>query len=449
MTTTLPRPSRPRRPRRPRAPAAAAVRGAALLLLLAALLALPLRAEDPQLAPPPAVARSVEQARARLRQRFAAVEHDLARIDRSAYDVEARAALLADGLEPAFAFVRDETIIEGYPGLLRGAAGTLRARAGNSLDRALLLGRLLEKKGYRFHLARGRLTPKQVNAWLEAEREKDLIPPDPHRKAEPAAPVAEVGAGPAAAATGLEFAQLDERAGRALAALRKDMKLHRFEWDGRRWGTEDLARRSLADHWWVLALDGGRWVDLDPSFLPAPGFGRRAVEMAAEYGPDQVLPFTQTITLRLHLEQVTPAGLVDREVLEVTAPAWSLDGERFSLSVVPTLAGEERFHSGAASAAEAATALAGELVFVPCALIGDRRIPGRPFDVRGNLVPPEEFGRPYAVPPWTPPPPVLPPQTPPAGAPGSGPAAPTPPVPAPNPGAPAAPAPAARAMPPR
>ena len=44
----------------------------------------------------------------------------------------------------AFAFVRDSIGYDVYPGVLRGAAGTLAARAGNAWDRAILLKTLLD-----------------------------------------------------------------------------------------------------------------------------------------------------------------------------------------------------------------------------------------------------------------------------------------------------------------
>lgn len=65
-------------------------------------------------------------------------------IDRSHFDVEALIEALGWDPEAIIRFVGKEVEFEQYPGLLRGAKGTLMSRAGNSLDQALLLAILLK-----------------------------------------------------------------------------------------------------------------------------------------------------------------------------------------------------------------------------------------------------------------------------------------------------------------
>ncbi len=57
------------------------------------------------------------------------------------------------------AFVSDEIAYESYAGVLRGAAGTLSARAGNAADQALLLAALFDASEIAYRFATGPLDP--------------------------------------------------------------------------------------------------------------------------------------------------------------------------------------------------------------------------------------------------------------------------------------------------
>jgi hypothetical protein len=70
--------------------------------------------------------------------------------DRPQFDPRARARTLGTDPGAAFAFVRDRISNELYPGVLRGASGTLQAGAGNDLDKATLLAELLGERRVRF-----------------------------------------------------------------------------------------------------------------------------------------------------------------------------------------------------------------------------------------------------------------------------------------------------------
>ena len=54
-------------------------------------------------------------------------------------------------------YVRDNVRFEPYSGALKGAAGSLSARAGNALDQSLLLATLLKNAGFDTRIARGEL----------------------------------------------------------------------------------------------------------------------------------------------------------------------------------------------------------------------------------------------------------------------------------------------------
>ena len=94
---------------------------------------------------------------------YAALGKDLPR-DR--FDVKAAAALAGRDPAKALAWVRENTRFVPYRGVLRGPAGVLMDRRGNSLDRALLLAALLGEAGKRVRLARATLPPERAEQML-------------------------------------------------------------------------------------------------------------------------------------------------------------------------------------------------------------------------------------------------------------------------------------------
>lgn len=99
--------------------------------------------------------RAVERAAERLAPMRAAV-------DRAQIEIDALARAQRDP-KSLVDFVRDEVVFQPYPGLLKGARGTLLTRAGNALDQALLLGAALETAGAEVQLVRGRLSTDQAD----------------------------------------------------------------------------------------------------------------------------------------------------------------------------------------------------------------------------------------------------------------------------------------------
>lgn len=79
-------------------------------------------------------------------------------IDRRQFDVEALGLDLAfEDAEGIVEYVRDNISFEQYAGLLRGPRGTLMSRAGNALDQAVLLARLLNDAGYEAVVSVGKI----------------------------------------------------------------------------------------------------------------------------------------------------------------------------------------------------------------------------------------------------------------------------------------------------
>lgn len=87
--------------------------------------------------------------------------------DDSTFDYEALSLDLAlDDADEIVSWVEDEIAFQPYPGLLRGALGTLRARAGNALDQSVLLAGLLKDAGYE---------AKILEAEIEVKRAEKLV----------------------------------------------------------------------------------------------------------------------------------------------------------------------------------------------------------------------------------------------------------------------------------
>lgn len=290
------------------------------------------------------------------------------RLPAEALDV--RAAALAIGDDPAklFAFVRDEIAFDPYRGSLRGAVGTLQARAGNSLDRSLLLLALLGDRPTK--LVSGKLADDRARALLERAKRPRANPK----------PVA-LDVNEVAQLTGLSVADLRGRADAVAANARSAGKRlgDRVELDQKQIETALAdARVTLAaptgprledvrDHFWVELESDGTTKDLDPSLADAQ-IGQRlassgGVEVSTSPLPDEL---SQTVSIRLVsgtsvlLERtLTTASLAGRPPIELGffpvdasepattfAPALvlgdeNLAGEPFSISAAPAAAARE------------------------------------------------------------------------------------------------------------
>jgi hypothetical protein len=188
-------------------------------------------------------------------------------------------------VDKIFRYVADEIRYEPYAGILRGAAGTLAARAGNSVDKALLLAALLDASGVQYRFARGRLDAA-TTAELSASLATDVagarkIALDPLARG-----VEEIaGTGtPAASASG-PLADLYQQQMRSVVAagkkgldhaetrLGETVTMLSDALDGA--GIHlpaaidvPLPADELANHTWVQMAYGSTWRDLDPT-LPA------------------------------------------------------------------------------------------------------------------------------------------------------------------------------------
>ena len=193
-----------------------------------------------------------------------------------------------------FDWVRDNTGFVAYRGALKGAGGVLMDREGNSLDRALMLERLLEAAGHRVALVRATLSGAALESAAAAQRRA----PDAGTEAPSSQQLSER----AASETGVDPTTLQERLD--LAAQRSSAftlnvassaAAHAEALSGALFASGNPATASqpvevtalLADHWWVQVEVEGAWRDLDPT-LPGAEPGQPLVAAEARFDLPEV-----------------------------------------------------------------------------------------------------------------------------------------------------------------
>ncbi|HET6578369.1 MAG TPA: transglutaminase domain-containing protein, partial [Gemmatimonadales bacterium] len=221
------------------------------------------------------------------------------RFRRADWDLGSKASELGDGVEPAFAFVRDSIGYEPYAGVLRGADGTYATRAGNAADRALVLARLLQAKNIRTRFATGMLP--------QDEREQLFLRAFTH------------GAPPAQGASH----RLDDGDGfhqRLFRRAKRDYDAVHAVLGGRLAPVLTPSRADIlaemAPHVWVQAEVDGGWIDLDPSLAnSAPARAPAAPERTLDSLPNEQF---QRVSVRITVEHLSDGHLVPSTLLEVT-----------------------------------------------------------------------------------------------------------------------------------
>lgn len=102
----------------------------------------------------------------RLEKMIREIEEARGFVDRSQFELEALLDRLDYDPRKIERFVKEQITFEQYPGLLRGAQGTLMGRAGNSLDQSVLLAALLKDAGLEAEIVRSKLSRDQARTLL-------------------------------------------------------------------------------------------------------------------------------------------------------------------------------------------------------------------------------------------------------------------------------------------
>lgn len=269
-------------------------------------------------------------------------ENDPARVD-----LDELGFALGGDADTIVDWVRHNIRFEQYPGVLRGAYGTLITRAGNSLDQALLLARLLGDAGYEIRIARGELQPDQAGELLQ----QIAVPRDPPTVPDQTAiddTLAKIGALYGISATEMlavagalqsrvplsqtEPYQAAAEQARAILAQLKKAKIE-LGADDAYASLQDEAR----DYYWVeYRLSSSEpWSAAQPAFADAAAAptGLKASTVYTKSIPDDLM---QRVRIRIIVEQKQGDQLTEHDTVPaVEQPAADLIGKPIAFQNYP------------------------------------------------------------------------------------------------------------------
>jgi len=149
----------------------------------------------------------------------------------------------------AFIFMRDQVNFDPYLGELRGWRGALAAKAGNALDRSLLLFELLNHMGADTRIVYGELSKDNAKLLYKRSLINNQV---------------KVPFEPLGSLTGLGkkiIPQFQKRADRDYKWLKEVLNPVGIE--------PTIDKKYSTEHVWVQAKFDDKWLDLDPAFLQA------------------------------------------------------------------------------------------------------------------------------------------------------------------------------------
>ena len=339
---------------------------------------------------------------AELDERLVAAAALRATLPEDTFDVAALAEALGPDMDTVYTFVRDRIGYDPYAGVLRGARGTLIARAGNAADQSLLLVELLRAHGFEARLAAGTLDDVVAAHLLFAaglgagagvalvERADDalLAALGTDRATVDARGEARLALERALAQsidkdTATESQQLAALLGVADASLEIDPATRRA-----------ALMAAARDHVWVEVARDGDWVALDPTFPEAgPGTTFATATATMDDLPAEmhhVVRFVVTIERgdgaslstdrvggwEVRVRDIMDVGMPSFRLLNVTmdepagaARGWSADQLRTAVTTMT----EEWLESGS--------------TFHPVLLLSNGEVQvGTGFDLQGRLI---------------------------------------------------------------
>jgi hypothetical protein len=210
----------------------------------------------------------------KLEKLYQALDSELNKIPRETFDPQVIVDTVGKDPERLFQWVRDNTYLVPYRGSLRGPIGVLMDRLGNSLDRSLLLSKLLEMADYETRLAHAVLTEQEARNLQVKTR---LVPEKIDLKVEEEVVYDSAHLDRLARQLEMDTVELKQD----LAAMAKDevqqnqMAKKTVEEQTailvdimgenliQKSNETEPATQALRDHWWVQWKDSDQWLDFD------------------------------------------------------------------------------------------------------------------------------------------------------------------------------------------
>lgn len=285
----------------------------------------------------------------RLDRFYRAIKGSSARIPHDTFDPRAVIGEIGTDPRAICEWIRDNTQLVPYRGILRGPVGVLMDRVGNSLDRSLLLAELLDLAGHNVLLAHVVLSPDQAVALL------DKLPPSRN----PSSRTGESGHGTLdeaiaedAEAYGLDAQELQEirtKLTQDSGYLEKETRERAdaqsrqlIEAIGAFQDAEELKKsehkaniESLRDHWWVRVDDGSSGMDLDPEAKEMRPVDDLRVTADIIVPDDLVEDLHHSVKIRLVIERWDMGSLTRETVLEKAVKPKDHLGDTIAIRHIP------------------------------------------------------------------------------------------------------------------
>lgn len=335
---------------------------------------------------------SFAQYQSSMDQTYLIIDEMIASLDRSRFELDPLLEALDYDAQRIIDFVSSEIAFQQYPGVLRGARGTLMGRSGNSIDQSLLLASLLRNAGYDARIVEGRLaesealelvkeianpvrigfSPEEVDAFLNAVHA--LKGAQQHEEL-----VGQLTAGLKNSQSRRNFERIDQLSAQNFETITSALKVG-----------ESLELRPISDdlldeaaqYFWVEYKEGASsaWKKVHPVFreLPKAFTSVTPVNYFTSEIPEE---YQQRITISVEIEQSIGGEIRSHQVVPPwSRPTASLYGLELTFSNVPM-----NFTGTDSPLSQEASLKAAEF-FIPL-LNGAPASSMQVFDLNGNVAP--------------------------------------------------------------